>query len=90
MKHVEGKKKGQIKLFALSTCGWCGRTKKLLDSLGVDYSYVDVDLLDGGDREEAMKEIEHWNPDRTFPTLVINDKCIVGFKESDIKEALGK
>ena len=90
MKHVAGKKKGQIKLYALSTCGWCGKVKKLLDDLGVDYSYVDVDILDGKDRDEVMNEVEHWNPERTFPTIVVNDKCIVGFKESEIKEALGK
>ena len=90
MNHVEGKKKGQIMLFALSTCGWCGRIKKLLDSRGLDYSYVDVDLLEGESRNEALKEVERWNPERTFPTLVVNGKCIVGYRESEIKEALGK
>jgi len=89
MKHVEGKKKGRIALYALSTCAWCGKTKKLLDDLGMDYFYVDVDLLEGESRKEALKELERWNPERTFPTLVINDKCIVGFKESEIREALG-
>lgn len=88
MNHVEGKKKGRIILFALSTCVWCGKTKKLLDELGLDYYYVDVDLLEGESREEALKEMERWNPKRSFPTLVINDRCIVGFDEQGIKEAL--
>jgi glutaredoxin len=89
MKHVEGKKKGNISLYALSTCGWCSKTKKLLDDLGVDYSFVDVDLLDGEGRKEAMKEVERWNPRASFPTLVISDKCIVGFDEGKIRKALG-
>jgi len=32
-------------LYALSTCVWCKKTKELLASLGVDHSYVFVDLL---------------------------------------------
>jgi glutaredoxin-like protein NrdH len=87
--HVEGEKKGDIVLYALSTCGWCKKTKKLLADLGVEYHFVDVDLLEGEPREEVLKELEGWNPRRTFPTLVVNDECIVGFKEDKIKEALG-
>jgi hypothetical protein len=33
--HVPGKKSRRIMLYALSTCGWCHKTKKLLDDLGV-------------------------------------------------------
>lgn len=89
MKHVEGRKRGNVVLYALSTCVWCSKTKKLLDSLGVDYFYVDVDLLEGESRREALQEMDRWNPRRSFPTIVINNKCIVGFKEDEIKEALG-
>lgn len=89
LKHVKGKDKGKVTLYALSTCGWCGKTKKLFNDLGVDYSYVDVDLQEGEGRKQALKEVERWNPSRSFPTLVINDKCIVGFDESKIKKALG-
>ena len=88
--HVTGKKSGQIMLYALSTCGWCEKTKKLLDDLGVEYDYEYVDYLQGDDREKTIHEITTWNPRCTFPTLVINNqKCIVGFKEAEIREALG-
>ena len=87
--HVKGKNKGKITLFALSTCGWCRKTKKLLNELGVEYHFVDVDFLQGDDRDKTMKEIEGWNPRCTFPTLVIDDECIVGYKEDKIKEVLG-
>jgi glutaredoxin len=87
--HVPGKKSGHIMLFALSTCGWCQKTKKLLDDLGVEYYYEDVDHLDGDERERAIKEMTDWNPSRTFPTLVINrERCIVGYREREIREAL--
>ncbi|MDD1679584.1 MAG: glutaredoxin, partial [Methanomicrobiales archaeon] len=43
--HKEGKKKGKITLYALSTCGWCKKTKELLTDLEVDFSYIYVDRL---------------------------------------------
>ena len=89
IEQVEGENKGKIMLFALSTCGWCKKTKKFLEDLGVKYSYVFVDLLEEDDRNKTIEEIEKWNPRCSFPTIVINDKkCVVGFKEEEIKEAL--
>jgi glutaredoxin-like protein NrdH len=88
-KHIEGKNKGDIMLYALSTCVWCKKTKRLLNDLGVDYHYVDVDLLGADDKEKTKQEIMRWNPRCSFPTLVINNNtCIVGYKEREIKEAL--
>ena len=86
---VSGINKGDVMLFALSTCVWCGKTKKLLDDMGVEYTYEYVDLLAGEERAAVVKEITVWNPACSFPTLVINgEKCIVGFKEEEIRQAL--
>jgi glutaredoxin len=55
----------------------------------VEYDYTFVDLLQGPEKDETMKIVEKWNPECSFPTLVVNDsQCIVGFKEKEIKEAL--
>lgn len=90
IENVKGKNKGKILLFALSTCGWCKKTKELLNNLGVEYSYIFVDLLDETDKDKVMDEVRKWNPACSFPTIVINNKeCIVGFKEDKIKETLG-
>jgi len=89
VKHVEGENKGKIMLYAISTCVWCKKTKKLLNSLNLDYYYVDVDLLDGKDREKAEKEVEKWNPLVSFPTLVIKDKeSVKGYDEEEIRSKL--
>ncbi len=89
--HVDGKKKGDIMLYTLSTCGWCKKTKALLKELGVEYHYVDVDLLKHEEQHTVVEEIMKFNPDSNFPTMVINGKkCIIGFKEDEIREALGK
>ena len=87
IEHVSGKKKGKVMLYALSTCGWCKRTKELLREIGVEFDYTYVDLLEGKEQDEAMNIVERFNPSGSFPTLVINDKkCIVGFKEQEIRE----
>jgi glutaredoxin len=88
IKHVSGKKKGDILLFALSTCGWCGKTKDLLNELDVDYRYVYVDLLESKAKSEANKEVSKWNPEESFPTIIINKKCIVGFQEEELRRLL--
>lgn len=88
--EVKGENKGDIKLFAISTCVWCKRTKRLLESLGVNYNYIFVDKLDRDTRNKVEQEVKKYNPRVSFPTMVINDdKCIVGFQEEEIKEALG-
>ena len=52
--HVEGEDRGDVMLYALSTCGWCKKTKALLQELGVAYKYVDVDQLDLEELEEVF------------------------------------
>ena len=88
-KVVEGKDKGKVMLYALSTCVWCKKTKRLLSDLGVKYSYIFVDKLEGKEREEVVSDLKKYNERGSFPTIVIDDdKVIVGFKEDEIKENL--
>jgi glutaredoxin-like protein NrdH len=89
MTHVAGKNQGKIMLYALSTCVWCRKTKQLLDQLGVEYDFVEVDLLQGEERSQATDEVKKLNPRCSFPTLAINDQCIVGYDQQKVKEALG-
>jgi len=90
MKHVNGKNKGDITLYALSTCAWCKKTKNLLKELGVDYKFIYVDLLEDEEREEVMSEMKCSNQQYNFPITVINNKCIVGYDEQKIREAIAR
>jgi glutaredoxin-like protein NrdH len=78
-----------VLLFALSTCGWCQKTKNLLKELGIAFDYVYVDLLPADEMRSTLQLVEKYNPAGSFPTLIINDtKTIVGFREEDIRGAL--
>jgi glutaredoxin-like protein NrdH len=85
--HVEGRNSGRIKIFTLSTCVWCKKTKRLLNELGIGYDYLDVDLLAGEESEEVKKVVSHWNPRCSYPTIVVDDqRCIAGFDEAEIRK----
>jgi len=88
--HIEGRNKGKIVMYALSTCMWCRMTKDLMRQLGVAYDYVDVDLLAAEDKDLARSEIRRWNPTGNYPTIVIDDReCLAGFDEVKIRSRLG-
>jgi glutaredoxin len=90
VEHVDGKPAGKIILYALSTCVWCSKIKELLRELGISFDYVYVDLLESQKQQDAMSEIERWNPRGSFPTLIIGEnKSIIGYQEKEIREAFG-
>lgn len=79
----------KIRMFTLSTCSHCRAAKKFLSDNGISYEFQDVDLLQGAERENILQEVMTYNPQRSFPTIIIGSKIIVGFKESEIRAALG-
>ena len=89
MNHVKGKNRGRVVLYALSTCAWCRKTRRLLTSLGVDYYFVYVDLLKDEEREDVEKTVMRVNPRLSFPTVIIDEtEVIVGYDEDEIKRKL--
>jgi glutaredoxin len=78
-----------VRMYTLSTCSHCKKTKKFFTECYARYDFTDVDLLTGEERERIIEEIKKINKECSFPTIVIGDKVIVGFKEKEIREALG-
>ncbi len=88
--QVDGQDYGDIKIYALSTCGWCKKAKAYLKERGIKYAYVDVDKLDGDERKLARDEQMRFNPGGSFPTIVIDGKdCIVGYDEERLSARFG-
>jgi len=62
----------KITMFGATWCGDCRRSKALLDRLGVDYDYVDVEVeLDGARRAEAI------SGRKNIPVIVFPDETHV-------------
>ncbi|QRN86317.1 glutaredoxin family protein [Clostridia bacterium] len=87
--HVDGNEGVTLQLYALSTCGWCKKTKDLLNEHGVAYDYVFVDNLDSSDQEKALEEMVSYVSEQAFPLLVIDGKdSIQGYKPEKIEEII--
>lgn len=84
-----GPEKQKIRLYTLSTCSHCNRTKRFFKENGIEMDFIDVDLLSGAERERIMSEVRRLNPDCSFPTICIDDhQVLVGFNEEKLKKAL--
>ncbi|MEO0078978.1 MAG: glutaredoxin family protein [candidate division WOR-3 bacterium] len=87
--HQSGKNtKHRVMLYALSTCGWCRRTKELLDSNSVAYDYIYVDQCTGDERQQMADRVRELNPRGSYPTIQIDDQVVAGFDEDRIRELL--
>ena len=82
--------KNKVFLYTLSTCGWCKKTKELLNEKGVAYEYLDLDKCTKEDQKTAVNELKSKKIPVAFPIVIVNDDTIIqGFKKNNILEALG-
>ena len=56
--------------------------------LRIEYDCVFVDKLQGEERKEMIEAIKKVNPKLSFPTLLLGEETVVGFKEARIMEIL--
>lgn len=78
-----------VMVYSLSTCSHCKATKRLLNACKIEYVFKDVDLLSNEDRKAILEDIRNFNPECSFPTIIIGKKVIVGYNEKEIMAALG-
>jgi glutaredoxin-like protein NrdH len=79
----------KVKMFTLSTCSHCKAAKKFMSDNRIDHEFTDVDLLAGADQAAILEEIKKHNPRFSFPTILIGNNVIIGFREDEIRKALG-
>lgn len=81
--------KGDIKLYALSTCIWCKKAKKLIDDADVGYQYIYADKLDDKGKMKIIMEMNEHIDNVSFPLVVIDDDVVIeGYDEEELKEVL--
>ncbi len=80
----------KITLYSLSTCSHCRKCRDYIATKNLSFDYIEVDLLEKTERKPHLMEIRRLNPKCSFPTMVIGDNVVVGFKEQQIAEALDK
>jgi glutaredoxin-like protein NrdH len=78
----------KVLVYSLSTCRHCKNTIKFIKDRGFDISSIDIDLLDKEERKKVLEDVRKVNPECSFPTTVAGDRCVVGFNEELLEEAL--
>lgn len=76
-----------VKLYSLSTCPVCKKVKKFLDERNITYEYIEVDTLDSGEQWVATKELKKYNPQGSYPTVIISD-VIKGYDIETLEKRL--
>jgi glutaredoxin-like protein NrdH len=78
----------EVVLYSLTTCSHCKALRRYLDSRGVAYELIYVDMLFGEERNCVRRRLRHLNPAFTFPTTVVGEAVVAGFKEEVLASAL--
>lgn len=80
----------KVQLFGLSTCVHCKHAREFLEENNQPFDAVYVDQLEGEERSETIKTVREYNPQLSFPTLVVDDgeEVIVGFQPDAMAKAL--
>jgi glutaredoxin-like protein NrdH len=82
-------KKHNVRLYTLSTCVWCKRTKAFLKENKFEYEYVDIDLCSKEDAEKIRNDILSRGGRLSYPVTIVDEKMVInGFHEDRIAEAL--
>ena len=71
----------KIEIYTSDTCPYCSKAKKLLKTLGLDYTEFDVsnsfdEMVDNLEKRFGINVM-------TIPQIIINDKHIGGFDNLD-------
>ena len=75
-----------VKLYALSTCVHCKAVRDFLESHHIPFSSVNVDELEKPERKDMIREVKKHNGKGSFPTLVVGETVVVGFREEELKK----
>lgn len=81
--------KKPVKMYTISTCIHCKAAKRFMKEHDIPHEFTDVDLLDRGEKRAVLAEVRKLNERLSYPTIVIGERVIVGYREDELKEALG-
>ena len=75
-------------MYTISTCGHCKAAKRFMVEHNIPHEFTDIDLLEREEKRKVLAEVKKYNERLSYPTIIIGDRVIVGFREEELKEAL--
>lgn len=88
--HEGAVARGDLKLFALSTCGFCKRAIKFLKDRDVTFSFIYLDSLGVERKREVSASFrEEFGARMLYPTLLIDGRdFLTGFVQPSWEDTL--
>jgi len=85
-----GNKEHRVRVYALSTCGWCRQLKQFLRERDIAYEYLDVDNCSRDEKREVTAFLKDHNLPLTFPLTIIDESTFIsGYRPEELSRALG-
>lgn len=78
----------KVTIYTLSTCRHCKDTIRFIQGKGIDFTSIDIDLLEKEERKKVLETVRRINPECSFPTTVVGEQTVVGYNEDLLEEAL--
>lgn len=80
----------KIKIYTLSTCMWCKKTKKYFSEQAHPYECVDYDLAPESQQAEIEKMIREKGGEVAFPCVLIDEEMVIGWNPDKYDQLLDK
>jgi glutaredoxin len=78
----------KVKMYTLSTCPWCMKTKKFFRDNQIPFEYTDYDLASEADQKKLMKELTSLGSTGSFPVVIIEQQVIIGYNPDAYRQLL--
>ena len=78
----------KVKIYALSTCLWCKKTKKFFEERKIPFEAVDYDKADEAEQERIMAEMRKKGGGGSFPYVCIDSDVVQGYEPDEFERLL--
>jgi glutaredoxin len=77
-----------VRMYTLSTCPWCKKTKEFFKDHNIPFEYIDYDLTDDETRAKILDEMRHHGANG-FPYVKMGEYIVVGYKPKEYSDLMG-
>jgi glutaredoxin len=78
----------KVKMYTLSTCLWCKRTKQFFADRKIPFEAVDYDKADEAEQERIMAEMRENSGGGSFPYVCIGSDVVQGYEPDEFERLL--
>lgn len=80
----------KVKLYTLSTCLWCKRTKDYFEERKIPFDCVEYDKADEAEQERIIAEMLEHGAGKSFPYVCIDEEVVQGYDPAEFDRLLSR